>query len=359
MSSIIKFLIKQYWAFVLICLLGTILGIFYGGIWNFLPFLFLLLFFYEWNIVPKKDKTWYFFDSLPISFNSKYVIKVIFPFIFSFIIIFLLTLFKSTAEFDVVGGIADGIRISSIFTLSSIFAASLSGFFAWLITLFIVCYLFSFLTFYEIFVAVFCLALSYYYLSEKRVSKVKFVILPIVTAIFIVALASYNRIKVFEIALNIPIHSLQLTLAENLLENKAFIGNNYFVDWASGSSDPFSLSFKVLVPSKYDDNLLEKMEKVFFKNNECARNCQYLADLVSNFPKNWNQDRLLSYLNSEQEAEQIYALKVLDGAFEPIFPYRIMQLTHSPDQQVSDLALHLIKKWGNTSIFQLAPNSVF
>ncbi len=359
MSSIVKFLFKQYWTFILICFLGTGVGIFYGGLWNFLPFLFLLLFFYEWNIAPKKDKTWYFFDSLPISFRLKYIVKVIFPFLFGFIIIFLLTVFKKNEDLEFIAGIADGLRISSIFTLSSILAISLSGFLTWVIFLYIICYLFSFLTFYELGVVVFCLALSYYHLSEKRVSKLKFVTLPIVLAFLILGGASYNRLKIYELSLNIPIHSLQLTLAENLLENKAFIGSNYFVDWSPNNNDLFSPNFKILVPSKYDDKLLEKMEKVFLKENICTKNCHDLADLVANFPKNWNQDRLLTYLTSENEVEQIYALEVLDGAFEPLFPHRVMQLVHSPNQEVSSLAINLVKKWGDTNLFQLPAGSIF
>ncbi|WGL58770.1 hypothetical protein QEJ31_09555 [Pigmentibacter sp. JX0631] len=359
MSSITKFLLKQYWAFILICFLGTGIGIFYGGIWNFLPFLFLLLFFYEWNIAPKKDKTWYFFDSLPIKLRLKFFLKVIFPFSFSFLIIFLLTIFKKNNDFEVIGGIADGLRISSIFTLSSILALSLSGFLSWVIFFYIICYLFSFITFYEVVIAVFALSVSFFYLSEKRVSKLKYVVLPIVTTFFVMSIATYNKLKIFELALNLPIHNLQINLAENLLENKAFLGSNYLIDWSQGGNDSFSMNSKVLIPSKYDDKLLEKIELIFFAEGECTKNCHQLADLVANFPKNWNQERLLSYLNSENAVQQIYALEVIEGSIDPIFPHIILRLTHSSNQEVSELAMNLISKWGERNIIQFSPNTVF
>ncbi|WP_158996516.1 hypothetical protein [Pigmentibacter ruber] len=359
MSSITKFLFKQYWAFILICFLGTGIGIIYGGIWNFLPFLFLLLFFYEWNIAPKKEKTWYFFDSLPIKFRLKFLVKVFIPFCFSFLIIFLLTVFKKNDDYEFINGVADGLRISSIFTLSSILALSLSGFLSWVIFLYIICYLFSFITFYELMVTIFALSMSYYYLSEKRVSKIKFVFVPILTSFLIISLATYNKLKIFELALSIPIHNLQVNLAENLLESKAFLGSNYLVDWSQGSNDSFSMNSKVLIPSKYDDKLLEKIERVFFAEGECTKNCHQLADLVANFPKNWNQERLLSYLNSENEVEQIYALEVIDGSIDPIFPNIILRLAQSSNHEVSELAMNLIRKWGDRSNIQFSPNTIF
>ena len=359
MRSIFVFLIKQYWSFILICVLGTGFGIYYGGLWSFLPFIFLLLFFYEWNIAPRKERTWYFFDSLPLTFMKRYLLRVITPFIFSFIIIFLLTYFKKGYEYDLLSSISDGLRISSLFVLSSILAQSMTGFFAWVIFLYFSCYLFSSFSFYETATVLFCLALSYYYLSGKRASKLKSVFIPVLSCILILAFGSYFKLKIYEASLYIPIHNVQLSIAENLLENKAFIGKNLVVDWTLGGNNPNSSPIKVLIPSKYDDKLLEKMEKVFLHDDPCSEGCHQLADLVSNFPKNWNQERLQIYLNSSREVEQIYALEVLDGAIQPLFFNRVIQLARSDSQEVSSLAISLIRKWGDINSFQLPMNSVF
>lgn len=359
MSSIYVFLIKQYWSFVLICFLGTGLGIYYGGLWSFLPFLFLILFFYEWNIAPRKEKTWYFFDSLPLSFFKRYLLRVIIPFLFSIVIIFLLTFFKKNYEYDLLSSTSDALRISSIFVLSSILAISLSGFFAWIIFLYLICYLFSSFTFYEIATTVVCLSLCSYYLSSKRISKFKTILVPLFSSIVLLGFSSYFKVKIYEFSLSIPIHNIQINIAENLLENKAFIGKNFVVDWSLNGNDMTNAPLKVFIPSKYDDKLLEKMESVFFKDNNCSFNCHKLADLVSNFPKNWNQDRLFLYLNSNREVEQIYALEILDGAIQPLFFNRIVALARSENQEVSSLAIALIRKWGDINTYQIPQNSIF
>lgn len=359
MSSIFAFLIKQYWSFILICVLGTGFGIYYGGLWSFLPFIFLLLFFYEWNIAPRKERTWYFFDSLPLSFIKRYFLRVITPFIFSFIIVFLLTYLKKGYEYDLIGSISDGLRISSLFVLSSILAQSMTGFLAWVIFVYFTCYLFSSLSFYEIATVIFCLSLACYYLSGKRASKLKLLVIPILSCVIILAFGNYFKLKIYEASLSIPIYNIQLNVAENLLENRAFIGKNLLVDWTLGGTDSGSSPIKVLIPSKYDDKLLAKMESVFLKNDFCSNSCYQLADLVSNFPKNWNIERLQTYLNSNREVEQIYALEILDGAIQPLFFNRVIQLARSNNQEVSTLAISLIRKWGDINTFQLPMDSIF
>ncbi|WP_397600096.1 hypothetical protein [Silvanigrella sp.] len=359
MRSIFAFLFKQYWSYIFICILGTCLGIYYGGFWSFLPFLFLILFFYEWNIAPRKEKTWYFFDSLPLSFSGRYLLRVIIPFLFSILIIFLLTFFKKNHTYDFINSIADAIRISSIFALSSIIAVSLSGFFGWIILLYLISYLISSFTFYEIAVTIICLSLCYYYLSSKRSSKLKTVLIPFICSFLIIGVGSVFKLKIFEFSLNIPIYSLQLNVAENLLEEKAFIGKNFVVDWSLGGNDLSNSPLKVFIPTKYDDKLLEKMETIFLKEDNCSLNCHKLADLVSNFPKNWNQDRIQQYINSNRESEQIYALEILDGAIQPLFFNRVVFLARSGNEEVSTLAISLIRKWGDINTFQIPQNSIF
>ena len=366
MKSIIIFLTKQYWSFVLICVLGTAGGIYFGGLWGFLPFIFLMLFFYEWNIAPRKERTWFFFDSLPLSFMKRYTLRVLTPFVFSFIIIFLLTFFKKNYnsnivyyKYDLIGSFLDALRISSLFALSSILAQSLIGFLAWIVFTYFICYLFSSLSFYEMATVIFCLSLSYYYLSGKRASKLKVILIPILSCICILILGNYFKLKIYEASLSIPIYDVQLRVAENLLEKKAFIGKNFVIDWGPNGSDLNATPLKVLIPSKFDDTLLKKMEFIFLKPNYCSSNCHQLAELLSNFPKNWNLERLQSYLNSNRETEQIYALEVLDGSIEPLFFNRIIQLAKSNDNEVSSLALSLIRKWGESNSFQLPLNSIY
>lgn len=359
MSSIFLFLVKQYWSFLLLCIIGTAFGVYFGGIWSFLPFIFLLLFFYEWNISPRKERTRFFFDSLPLSFHKRYFIKVLTPFLFSFLIIFLLTYFKKGYEFELLNSLSDAMRISSLFVLSSILAQSMTGFLAWVIFTYFTCFLFSKFSFYEIATLVICLSLSYYYLSEKRASKLKCLIIPIISSILIVGLLGYFKLKIYEFSLLIPNHSIQIISARALLDDNAFLGKNMIVDSAYVGNSPFSTPSIILIPSKYDDNLLEKMETVILKEQECSETCHDLAALVSKFPKNWNQQRLLAYLNSNVIAKQAYALEVLSGSPQPLFVNRVIQLARMGDSEVSAMAISLLRRWGNLDIFQLPINPVF
>lgn len=356
MKSLFIFLIKQYWAFIFLCLIGTFLGLYIGILWSFLPVIFLFLFIYEWNIVPKKERTWYFFESFPISFFSRYFIRVIVPWIFSFFIIFSLIFFKENNSDNVVRSILDSLRITSLFVLSSILAHSMIGFLVWTIFCYFFCYLFSDYIFYEIAIIICCLSFSYYYLSESRISKIKSLFIPIFSSIIFLMSVNYFQIEIYRGLLSIPIHPVQTYAVENLLEKKAFVGKNFAVDWMYNGSDINNSAAKILIPSKYDDDLLEKMEFVLFKENICLKNCQLLANYVAYFPKNWNLDRIQFYLFSDREAQQMYALMILDGAMQPLFLNRVNELTNSSNKNIRSLAITLISKWESDNSSLQNPN---
>ncbi len=359
MKALSIFLFKQYWSFILICLLGTGVAIKLGGLWNFIPFLMLLLFFYEWNIAPRKERTWYFIETLPITFNIRYLLRVIAPFIFGLLIIFTITYFKKDYENSLIQSLTDALRISALFTLSSILAQSMSGFIAWFIFVYFVCYLCSSISFYEIATLIICLSSSYYVLSEKRVSKFKTVYLPIILSVALLSLTSVFKIKIYEFSLRVPIHSLQLMVADALLDNKAFLSKNFVVDWSLNNNDGMSGYSKILIPAKYDDVLLEKIETIYLQEKVCTESCYKLANLVSNFPQNWNLERLEQYLNSNNTAQQIYALQILDGALSPLFYNRVLQLTKSENDEVAMLAINLARKWEVFDVTTNPLNSIY
>ncbi|KAB8029052.1 hypothetical protein [Fluviispira multicolorata] len=359
MISTFMFLFKQYWSFFLLCVIGTAFGIYYGGIWSFLPFMFLLLFFYEWNIAPRKERTWSFIESLPLSFNKRFIIRVILPLSISIIIIFLLTFFKKNKELDFLISISDAVRISSLFVLSSILARSLSGFFAWIIFTYFLSYLMSNYFLYEFVVFILSLFLSYYSLSEKRASKIKTLVVPVFISMILLVSGNLLRVKIYELCLSVPYYNLQITVAKSLLKERAFIGKDISVELLWNRNDSMTEPLKVVIPSHYNDKLLEKMENVILKENYCTQICHVLGDLVSNYSKNWNQERLEKYLNSERVTEQIYALRVLEGSSQIMYLPRILQLVKSPEDEVSAMAIEVLRKWGDIDLYQFPSNPIF
>ncbi len=359
MIATFMFLFKQYWSFFLLCLVGTVAGIYFGGIWSFLPFIFLILFFYEWNIAPKKERTWSFIESLPLTFNKRYFIRVIVPFTLSVFIIFLITFFKKNIENDLISSIADATRISSLFVLSSILARSLSGFIAWIIFLYLSSYFLVNYVCYEFAIFILSLSFAYYSMSEKRASKLKTIVLPLVLSISILVSANYFRLNIYELGLSIPNENLQLTVAKKLLKEKAFVGKSVSIEWLGNRNDAFSEPMRIIIPSYYNDKLLEKMETVILHGNHCTDVCKSLADSVSNYSKNWNLERIEKYLNSNRATEQIYALRILEGSPQVIYISRILQLAKSPDDEVSSMAIDILRNWGDIDFFHIPSNPIF
>lgn len=317
-----------------------------------------MLFFYEWNIAPKKQKTWGFIESLPLSLLQRYAIRVLLPMLISFVIIFFLTYYKTGDSENFFNSISDATRISSIFALSSILAASMAGFFAWIILIYIATFIFHSFFLNELALLLITVFYSYYLISEKRVSKVKFVMLPLIVSISVLFSGSMLRFKIFEFSLSLPFRSAQVQAARFLIKEKAFVGKQISTEW-HWNNNIFTDPFRVVIPSRYDDQLLEKIENVVLAERECTELCFALADLVSIYSQSWNKERLEKQLNSSKLVEQVYALEVLDGSVQVLFLPRIIELAKSSNEEISGMALSILKKWGDIDMFRFQTNPVF
>lgn len=345
MNQLIRFLLKANFYFFIVCLIFIICAIAFGGVWKIIPYIFLLFFFYDWNVSSKINKTWLYIDTLPASLFTRYFLRVVFPFIFCFIILFSLEIFKKTNsypigilkqtnEVDYIKSIIDACRQTSIFVLSSIFAGSMGGYIFWIIALNLFVLSLSFLHFYIVCLLIFTFIYSYYFISKRRVSKIKFVYTPLMICLVILSFGNYFRNDAYKIFLSIPIRQIQTYSAQNLIDAHLF-------------------------ENRYDDNLLQKIEGVIVSGKTCSPFCYELAKIVGEFTDELNLNRISIYLNSSEEAKQIYALAVLHESSKVMFLGRVIQLAQSSNPAVYHEALAVLNNWGIHSLYDIPQTELF
>jgi len=355
MKQIIIFLFKSNLTFFVLCLLFCFFSIEFSGIWKIIPYIFLLFFFYDWNVSSKLNKTWAYLDTLPISLFKRYFLRVIIPFTFSFLVFVCLEVFQQQDQktvlstyfhyftinepVNVLKVVTDSLRQTCVFVLSSILAAGLGSYILYIILFHFILLNISHYNLYMVFVLTFVFCYSYYSLSRKRISAAKFLYVPLVVSIIVVMIANFFQSSFYKGLLSIPVSSFQTIVAKTLIQKNAFI-----------IKQDYTFGFLNMVTTvRFDEPLLFKIEDVVVKGRYCSKLCFQLADVVQGFPQNWNYDKLASDLNSQEESRQIYALEILRAAQSIVFFNRILQLSGSENGDVANLSTQILNQWGISS----------
>jgi hypothetical protein len=355
MKMMAYFLFREHGMSLLLCLAFSLLGIAFGEIWSIVSFVFILFFFYEWNVSPKSQKTWDFFESLPLTFRSKYIIRVLIPFLISSVLIFFLRWSHNEYDSSFNEVILESLKISSIFLLSSILSSSLAYFFILNIIIYIASLFLSSFHYYSFSFVFFVLFVSAYILSQKRISSLKFYVLPSLASVLMIVFGATLRIPLYTFLLQHSFPMVQREMASVLIQEEAFIKGKQFF-YMTSTADESTFTWENY---RFDDDLVYKIENVVLQGSDCSELCSRMASKLQKTPNEWNLERLSSYLNSESVAKQTYALIVLQGSSQTMFFNRIVQLVRSSNPRVSSLAAFLLKTWGINSLFDLPATPEF
>lgn len=161
-------------------------------------------------------------------------------------------------------------------------------------------------------------------------------------------------------ALSIPIKPFQVYAAQMLVDEWSYLQpQSNFSFHIFQNQKPYVQLHEKEESLVYDDGLVGKVESILVQGPTCSHFCKELADVVQDFPEEWNEERLLSYLNSQEESKQIYVLRILRNSKKTLFLNRIMQLTQSENLEVSNLAQLILNNWGIPSIYDIPKTQVF
>ena len=257
MIQIFQFLLKEYSVFMIMTLIAMFFGMHMGSFWNFIPYIFLIFFLYEWNIQSKNNRTWYFFESSPLTFFHRYFIHFIFPFCFSFFIFFMLK-FSAPQEHEILKPIYDSMRFSSIFVLSSLMARGIPSYFLQLIFLSLISYTISHYHFFEISLFVFSAFSSAYFISGRRFSPRKFIQLPLLGCAMILFYGYYLLVPTYSLLLKVPIHTSQNLIVKTMIQDNLIYENSASLRRGHQNHSMTSLIF--YCRQKINQNYLKKIK---------------------------------------------------------------------------------------------------
>lgn len=334
MIQVMRFLIKANIALILTGFIMLTIALFLGGFFKILPYIFLLFFFYEWNVSSKKLKTWLYIETLPISLFSRYLLRVIVPFLFSFTLIYFLETAHNIDAYTSTKALLDACRLSCIFVLSSIIATSLSSYILSLLTLNAIVFFLSFLHLYTFPLLIVTFFYSFYLLSQGRLSKTRYFFVPMFVGVMILISSQLMQNSILKALIHFPFPPMQTYCAQMLVENN-------FLDHS------------------YDDVLVEKVESLVVGGSECNQYCQLLAHEMTSYPDNWNQEQLLEYLNSPEESKQLYVLIILKHSGKVLSLNRVLQLVNSNNKDIRNSAIAVLNNWGIESFHDIPGTEVF
>jgi hypothetical protein len=349
MKHIIPFLLKSNAYFLFITLVFSLIAIQLGGVWKFIPYILLLFFCYEWNVSSKTANNWSFLETLPLSFFHRYILRVLFPFIFCFSIFFLLENFNQTVLVGTFSSFAEAFRQSFVFVLSSLIGGGLGSFLFWILLLNAFLFFIVSFHFYLPCLIFFFFTYSYYVLSKGRCSKQKFLFLPSILFIVCLFFGSSLELSSYKFLLSIPVEFIQRYSANQLVMQNAFVENHAYRYSFIENRNFFTIDRD----PELNEPLLKKIESVLVKGEKCDHNCLQLARIVQNYPDYWSQENLSDLLNSSEHGKQIYALEVILYSDRIVFFNRIFQLSQSDNMDVSNRALVILNHWGIHSFHDL------
>lgn len=351
MRKVFSFLLKEYAVFIIITLVSVFFGLYVGSFWNYISYIFLIFFLFEWNIQSKNNLTWFFLESSPLTLLQRFFIHFVFPFAFCFFIFLALKIHQVSAQF-VVQPIYDSLRLSSIFVLSSLMARGIPSYFLQLIFLSLISYVISRFHFFEIGIFIFTVFASLYFISGRRLSPLKFVQIPLLVAVTLTFGGHFLRLPGYELMLKIPSVKTQNVLIQSMMNDQLLFENPKTTGFNLPHGhhvirDPEDLfSLFVIDNRKLNDRAVASVEHVVLNRKKCDEYCLKLSSIVRRYPSQWNEGRYESYLLSQNVTQQTYVLTLLSRARRPIFLDRVAQLMASDNETVSEMAKYVLQRWG-------------
>jgi hypothetical protein len=391
MTHLLKFYGRQMWALPLFIVIGLIFAPISPSISKGVVFGLLGILIYNWNVTEKSEKTWRFFQALPINFFEKTIVKVAVPFVFTFLICAI----SSRTHFlkqIISGDFNDAVLIASSFVLASILAKGAVSFALWLLCLSMVHILPNNGPVAVIFAAIY-LMIATIFLSEKRIAWKSATIKVAAACIPLTIALHYSRVPVLNIALRSKSPETRLIAADQLLFRKVEIqSKNAIADALLTSSDTPTLLKAVSILENHDtdvtipkDRWMELLSSdselrseilsyfrhnlapfpwldveffqfveldVITSNDRCKNDCRALARLAGELTKGGNpsiDDYIKARLSSVDTGKIVFGLHAAQFADTKKFQPEILKLLEHGSKDIRNEAEDLLQNMvGNT-----------
>lgn len=375
MQTILK---QNLWP-LLICIAFVALNLI--GLAQFDTFATFLLAFiiYDYNVGEKVRGTWRYFHSLPISLNEKFLIKVICPLVFYFLIT--LGMSDSWDLFSLFKGEYLDILISgSILILASILANNLKQFILYILGLAVVGQIIENIPYGEFSALTIFILGAYYYLSEKRADYKKLVSVGIISILLPLITWQLSSPVINKSLLNTNDMKLGLFAAKNLLVNGhdqdavdkiqtiiinqnniqlqkqalSFSLNNDIdlnIDaetWMELFENRKSLRRVLLnnIDEFIENEVLDQQDLTQIENivleSQLEDHIEILAEYVSESMTEAHHQRIQKYLRMKDPTQVYYALEVISMGQLTGYKSELLDLINSPNIDNRDRAIRII-----------------
>ncbi|MDA9793382.1 hypothetical protein N9B72_02240, partial [Bacteriovoracaceae bacterium] len=337
-------------------------------------------------VEDKSARNWEFFNSLPISFSKKSVMRIAVP----FIIILISGLANSDTSLSyhfISGGLLANLVTASLLTFASIISVSMGSYILVGMGLQLLLGVLSFIPYVSILAVVLLLALSVLVLSKYRLDNAKYLSIAGAVAIVLMIMAAVTRTFFLNSYMNTgdlrtSIFSAKILLndknsnqkAKIILSDKLFDNPdswtvNMVLDSFSDADVALPVDehkWKLLLknnPNKREDllsylkskyqqytwlnhrALFDVEDMILADSNKCVNACDDLAELVSKGETSIVWERVKGYLVSSSAQKNIYGLKVLKYSGQAKHKKLVLALLNSDSERTRDAAVKMLSNW--------------
>lgn len=382
MKSLLVTYTKNNLILFISCLILVFLNITNFANFNFVTFILLTVLAYDLNVNDKLRGNWGYLESLPISLNKRFALKVLIPFAF-IVLVDLGMQSKMDLIFFLDQGFSRVLLYASVLILASVLAKKLNSFILYLFALNILAFCLSFLPNHQIVLAMAYLIGSYYILSNKRVDPktIAISLLAIITPL--VLTLHFMQVPLFEKLISAENSEISFFAAKNLIKEKEnsqainvlsdrvattedentfkealeLLTNNsiplnfeqtkwyeLFLEHTSGQKQ--ILRHLTKNSSQYGwiahSNLFQ-FEDELLDGKKCKSKCRRLAKLVSKNASSIDSQRMLSHLNSDSKVRKLYALNVLKQLKSGQYKNEVIELLSDNNKDVKKLSFEFLR----------------
>lgn len=348
-----------------------------------LMILFSWFFLYRLNVEEKKMRSSEFFNSLPLKFYEKAVIKIALP----FLIVMAAGLVGIEYSFNyylVSGGFASDLSSAALLTFASIVTTSLGSYILLGLGLNILIGIISFVPYVSVLATLVLLALSILFLSKHRLDSSKYVSIAGGVAIVIMIIISISRNEFLHLVMKTGDKRSSMFSAKILMNDGSQKAIIHLGDQLQNKPDSWTLQmvldsfegadkalpldegkWKILIQNNPDhreeiiehlrrkrkmyswinhDSMADVEDMVLTGDDACEDECHDLARLVASLDV-INLSRVEKYLDSGRNQQILYAMEIIEHSNRRLFEKRLITLMDSDSKKIRKYAITILMKW--------------
>jgi hypothetical protein len=384
MKSLLFIYTKNNLTLFLTCIVLVVLNIANIASFDMVAYILMAMMVFDINVNDKTKGNWNYLESLPISLNQRFFLKVIIPFVF-------MTLISIGVEdkldiyFLIDSGFTKILISVTTLILASLLSDKLNKFLLYIIGLTILSQFLSFLPNPKLIVSFLYLIISYYIISNKRIAKNKLAVLSIIVLLPVFLTIYFGQTPIYRSLLASQKKEVSLFAANKLMsKRKDQQAIDYLVATLTNPKTTdfeFSEAMDILDDAEYKlsfsrkqwlnlfekhtnsrseiihyfgqdhlrpewvthENLLE-FEELSLIAHDCDNKCRQLSKLIYKKLKVVNSKRIKELLADDRIVKNQYALRIVKGLESNEYKDEIVELLGHPDEDIHEMSLDYLSE---------------